>query len=349
MFESGRDSKGNKLSRFGYAKGKDGGLADMNLELVFQFQKNNIHGYIAKSLNFDTEGGDIVVAFRGTVQLADFETNFHGTLTPFEPLWDRDNAGAYPCLQGTICCSCEESAAQKRDRLRDKPRGRIHVGFYNAFLGVRQQIQTTLEILLNKVVPTGKNIRLVVTGHSLGGALATVCTAWLMQWFRYEFPGGLPEKLRLLSITFGQPKVGDDDFVRNVDHDEWTNWGKDGNGNNVNAKLKTYRLFTPLDPVPTTPPVDLGFRHCYAMTMIKAGELFFLPQSFANKVDTTTQGIKRAIDQGMNILHFHDLFNYLEAVMHFADLNRGSKGMDEVFGKVDYQAVVREADFLEKF
>jgi len=50
----------------------------------------------------------------------------------------------------------------------------------------------------------------------------------------------------------------------------------------------------------------------------------------------------------MSVLHFHDLFCYLEEVIRFADRNQKELGM-EVFGKVDFQADVREPGFLDNF
>lgn len=333
--------------RFAYSKGTGYGLKEMNLELVRPFDVKSTEGYIAKSRNFKEQGGDIVIAFQGTVDREDMMKNFHGTLTPFEPLWDRRDAGCIPCLQGTFCCYCCESNAQRRARNVKSPMGKVHVGFYNAFLSVKEIIQSTIEALLSMVIPDpNKKIRIVITGHSLGGALATLCTAWIMQWFRHVFPGGLPKNCRVLSVTFGQPKVGDDEFADAIDKDEWTNWNLE---EGKNALFKTYRIFTPLDPVVTTPPVSLGFRHAYAMCMMDKGELYFMPQHLANQVDTTSEGIRRAIDQGMQIMSFHDLFNYLEAVMHFADNHRGEKDMEAIFGQVDYQSEVLADDFLTTF
>jgi len=70
-----------------------------------------------------------------------------------------------------------------------RPYGRIHRGFYYTFMDVRDWLLQTLASL-------GKS-RVVATGHSLGGALATV--------FAAEAPTSLP--IRWVH-TYGQPRVG---------------------------------------------------------------------------------------------------------------------------------------------
>ena len=51
----------------------------------------------------------------------------------------------------------------------------------------------------------------------------------------------------------------------------------------------------------------------------------------------------------MSVMHFHDMLCYLDAVMHFADRQRGDQDLDQVFGCVDYQAEALKPDFFESF
>jgi hypothetical protein len=74
-----------------------------------------------------------------------------------------------------------------------RPFGAIHRGFYHAFQDVRSQLQFALENL--------GGLPLLLTGHSLGGALATVAAA---EWQgRYEIQG---------VYTYGQPRCGNNKF-----------------------------------------------------------------------------------------------------------------------------------------
>jgi hypothetical protein len=70
--------------------------------------------------------------------------------------------------------------------------GRVHAGFALAFSRIRASIENWMQ---RQAVDTGA---LVVTGHSLGAALATLAAA---AW--------KPRRL----VTFGSPRVGDDGFV----------------------------------------------------------------------------------------------------------------------------------------
>jgi hypothetical protein len=74
---------------------------------------------------------------------------------------------------------------------RDHFRGRVHKGFADSFLGLLPKLEEFL-------ARTANATPLVLTGHSLGAALATLAAS--------IFPG-----CRL--ITFGSPRVGDAEFV----------------------------------------------------------------------------------------------------------------------------------------
>ena len=80
-----------------------------------------------------------------------------------------------------------------------------------------------------------RTARLIVTGHSLGGALAILCTADLKNLF-----GNVD-----LTYTFGQPRVGNDAFA---------SWFQAVHPN-------VYRLIDYADVVPHLPPSNLGFLH----------------------------------------------------------------------------------------
>ena len=75
--------------------------------------------------------------------------------------------------------------------------GRVHKGFIKYYETVERDIRSLM-------VKSSMNLRqLVVTGHSLGGAVATIAAALLA----HEF-----SSFRVTCITFGSPRVGDRPF-----------------------------------------------------------------------------------------------------------------------------------------
>ena len=98
------------------------------------------------------------------------------------------------------------------------PLGNVHSGFYNALLdiwvrqgmwdsiqqlrerGTDDSVETNDKVWLNGLKKPKRSLWL--TGHSLGGAMATLAAAWLAER-KIPFSG---------AYTFGQPRVGDDDF-----------------------------------------------------------------------------------------------------------------------------------------
>jgi hypothetical protein len=68
--------------------------------------------------------------------------------------------------------------------------GRVHTGFHEGFLALLPHVKTSID--------NRRGQRIWFSGHSLGGALATL--------FAAHFPGPTP------LYTFGSPRVGDADF-----------------------------------------------------------------------------------------------------------------------------------------
>ncbi|MEM8944430.1 MAG: lipase family protein [Planctomycetota bacterium] len=104
--------------------------------------------------------------------------------------------------------------------------GKVHTGF-------NQEVED-LWPLLEKVLRQNKHT-LWFCGHSLGGAIATICA------IRCELDSSLPSPQEL--HTFGSPRVGCRRYVENI-------------------KVKHRRWVHNNDIVTRVPPVWMGFRHC---------------------------------------------------------------------------------------
>ncbi|MGU3845626.1 lipase family protein, partial [Vibrio diabolicus] len=83
--------------------------------------------------------------------------------------------------------------------LKGSPNGSIaHAGFINSFSSIKPSIKQYLQQFQS--LPN----RIHCVGHSLGGALASLCSDWL----REEY------SLRVNLYTFGAPRVGLEQYSR---------------------------------------------------------------------------------------------------------------------------------------
>gem|GEM_PF-2233415 len=99
--------------------------------------------------------------------------------------------------------------------------GRVHSGFSDAFAAVVPQLTEILSLC-----DKAKNV--IVCGHSLGGALATLCAAWIRQ----------TTSRQVMLYTFGSPRVGCRDFVEHY---------------SKTASFPAFRVANPTDIVPSVP------------------------------------------------------------------------------------------------
>lgn len=93
---------------------------------------------------------------------------------------ERDILTDIECLQ-------EKTSIRNRDCS-------VHKGFLKAYKSVKSQIDTI-------ALPEFENYDIITCGHSLGGALATICGA------------DISTTNKIYTITFGSPRVGNTKFV----------------------------------------------------------------------------------------------------------------------------------------
>lgn len=142
-----------------------------------------------------------VVAFRGTQQVKDWITNLKAVKTT---LYSRNSD-----ISRTIA--------------------NVHMGFNQAFLALENQIREHL--------CGDEDLPLYITGHSLGGALATLAT-WYIAGDRLA-----------ACYTFGSPRVGDDGLTNRF-------------------RTPIYRIVNGADPVPFVPPSGVSID--IAKTLLRA-------------------------------------------------------------------------------
>lgn len=149
---------------------------------------------------------EVIVAFRGTANIRDWIT-------------DLD------CLMGI----------ENRDQKAKAGNGaEVHIGFLRA-------VTSVFDPLL-QILQAHDGMPVVITGHSLGGALATLCAKALAGKAKVE---ERPNPIAAV-YTFGQPRIGNSVFAKNYD-----------------AVLgeRTWRFVNEEDIVPRVPGLIAGYRH----------------------------------------------------------------------------------------
>jgi hypothetical protein len=111
---------------------------------------------------------------------------------------------------------------------------KVHTGFNTHYMSLRDGLDSGLKEALTKK-PDG---RIVITGHSLGGATATL--------YANHFKNLYPKKTVVL-YTFGSPRVGNEEFAKYT--------------RNLLGTENIFRVTWKKDIVPMVPPAMAGFSH----------------------------------------------------------------------------------------
>ena len=121
---------------------------------------------------------------------------------------------------------------------------KVHSGFLTQFDTVKDEINTEIQVYREE---SNNDNTLIFTGHSLGGALATIATVY----YGLQYPD-----MNINCITFGSPRVGNKDFVNLFN-------------NRVNI---SQRFVNEDDPVPMG-PTPFRFSHVCGGKWIKDAHL----------------------------------------------------------------------------
>ncbi|CAM9214391.1 unnamed protein product [Chrysoparadoxa australica] len=155
--------------------------------------------------------------------------------------------------------------------------GQVHWGFYASYNRLREQVLAVVkEELLRRPGP------LYITGHSLGGALATHCAfdmaTNLVPWVNYELakaggPEDVVEPIAITVHTYGSPRVGDIRYA------------------SIYNELvpNTWRIRTDGDLVTAVPTIRMGFRHvgqCAVVDPAGSGSIVINPLIMERKFVT---------------------------------------------------------------
>lgn len=166
----------------------------------------------------EAAGKSIYIAFRGSEKRMDWDTNLNFGQAAFE-------------FQQEVV---RKQIVQNREQVypyagESRSNAKMHQGFTAAYLSVRNQIHDYLR--------THPVSNVTLTGHSLGGALATLCAVDV----QYNFLS----QVAIEVYTFGSPRVGNDGFRESF-----------------NRRVPdSYRFVYGMDMVAALPRPWQGYRH----------------------------------------------------------------------------------------
>ncbi|TFK38028.1 Alpha/Beta hydrolase protein [Crucibulum laeve] len=192
-------------------------------------------------IDFPLEGYD---AFKDVILISSFKGTF-GKL-PAYVAYRATRKQLVVVVSGTS--SVEHALHDLRFFKRRHPSGKgaVHSGFWDLYSGIKLDALAGIK----KGLEEHEVDELVITGHSMGGSIATLLVMDILEL------GDLPPGLNLIIATFGAPRAGDAGLVEH--------WRmliasvRQANGFNF---LKEYAVKGYNDGVPALPPAKIGYRH----------------------------------------------------------------------------------------
>ena len=178
----------------------------------------------------------------------------------------------------------------------DGPLGAVHGGFWAALKDIWPHMRTTLANWRRVRIKGGKQpLPLWLTGHSLGGAMATLAAATLVQ-AEVPFYG---------VYTFGQPRCGHGTFARNFNNE---------------AKGRHFRFHNNNDIVTRVPATLLGYRHVGTFIYIDSnGNLDADIGWWLRILDAAKGAMDDLGEWGLDSIKDHKVDDYLTAIEKWGD------------------------------
>ena len=173
------------------------------------------------------------------------------------------------------------------------PFGKVHKGFNDALMDVWPMMRQTIR----RMRPIDEIHRpLWLTGHSLGGALATIAAATLVDEDETFF--GV--------YTFGSPRCGDKEFARVY---------------KIEAGERTYRFQNNNDIVSRVPTRTMSYRHVGKFIYItESGRLVDDVGYWYQFLDAMRGVVADIGSKGLDSIKDHRMENYVDAIYRWGDL-----------------------------
>eukprot|EP01135_Chromosphaera_perkinsii_P009837 Nk52_evm20s1916 gene=Nk52_evmTU20s1916 len=184
-----RNAKNNGLNASGY---------NYRLKKLIVNEESDTNVIVAE------KDGFLVVAFRGTKSKKNVSTDINLKRVPIEEDWEKNTRASHSNSNSDR--DVELGQAMKNDKkgfaisVTEHRVTRVHKGFWTAYCTVREEVIDEVRSYLAVHPECTSAVR--VTGHSLGGALATLLTYELKKRYNID----------VCLYTFGQPRVGNSTF-----------------------------------------------------------------------------------------------------------------------------------------
>jgi triacylglycerol lipase len=202
---------------------------------------------------------------------------------------------------------------------QEGPLGRVHTGFYRALMDIWPQMKAAIRALraeakdeeadsqIDKAGKTKEEIKalkkpiidkipdlpLWLTGHSLGGALATLATATLIE----------ADETFYGCYTYGSPRAGDREFENRF---------------NTIAKDRVFRFQNNTDIVTRVPARLMGYSHVGSFIYISEdGELSRDVGKWFRFMDTIKGVLSDIGEKGLDSIKDHNIDEYVNAIAEF--------------------------------
>jgi len=178
------------------------------------------------------KGNNLYVVFRGTSNMAEWVSDVEASQASFIPGW-----------------------------------GKIHVGFRDIFNSCKDNILSSVQASLKDDITD-----IYITGHSLGGAVASICLPYLKS--------NLKANVIFHLFTFSSPRAGDKDFA---------------NGYIADPAIEKWRVFNTEDIVPTVP--------CAVSPLPFSGQYEHVGSPIAYSVQTGSLTDNHSLDRYTDLLN----------------------------------------------